>query len=256
MRFDIVDHLEFRSCLEQAYLKKENGIPSADAWRNVVTLGKKGNARLIHFELDEASKIIDAARANADFEAANLFEAYMWTGSRPGDELASLRVCDFNPRLQVLMIPDRSETVISKTGQRQIALTDEATVFFLRITAGRPASAPLLPSPEGRHWDTQRSHYFKGVLLRAGAPQGATLYSFRHSHISRWVETGESLKVIADNCGTSVAMIEQVYAKSLPSKVREMVQRTAPKLRRLDVRQEAPEVTEWSLTHAKPQRAG
>ncbi len=96
------------------------------------------------------------------------------------------------PACRCSSIPDRSETVISKTGQRQITLTDEATVFFLRITAGRPASAPLLPSPQGRHWDTQRSHYFKGVLLRAGAPEGATPYSFRHSHISRWVETGES----------------------------------------------------------------
>ena len=163
---------------------------------------------------------------------ADLFEAYAWTGSRPGGELASLKVGDFNARLHRLSIPDRDEQTISKTGARQITLTDEAVAFFTRISAGRPASAPLL-SPDGvEHWDTkQHQRRFKDVLLRAGAPKDAVPYSFRHSFISRWVEAGVSLKLIADNCGTSVGQIEKTYAKFLPDERRRLVQATAPKLR-------------------------
>ena len=56
-------------------------------------------------------------------------------------------------------------------------------------------------------------------------------YSFRHSFISRWVEAGVSLKLVAENCGTSVGQIEKTYAKFLPDERRAIVQKSAPKLR-------------------------
>ena len=127
----------FRSCLEQAYKRSSNGIKSADAWRNVESLGKTGNRREVHFALDEAVRYIEKCRENGDTAEAELFEAYAWTGARPGGELASLNVGDFNARLHRISIPERSETVVSKTGARQITLTDEAVEFFNRITAGR-----------------------------------------------------------------------------------------------------------------------
>ena len=221
----------FRSCLEQAYRKSSNGVPSADAWRNVSTLSAVGNRREMHFSLGDALRIIENARANGDTAAADLFQAYMLTGARPGGELASLKIGDFNARLHRLSIPNRGEQTISKTGARQITLTDEAVEFFARICAGRPASAPLLLSPDVERWDTrQHQRYFTDVLRRAGAPADAVPYSFRHSYISRWVESGVPLKLIAENVGTSVGMIEKTYAKFLPDARRAIVQATAPKL--------------------------
>ena len=221
----------FRSCLEQAYRKSSNGVPSADAWRNVSTLSAVGNRLEMHFSLGDALRIIENARANGDTAAADLFQAYMLTGARPGGELASLKVGDFNARLHRLSIPNRGEQTISKTGARQITLTDEAVEFFARICAGRPASAPLLLSSDGERWDRgQHQRYFTDVLRRAGAPEDAVPYSFRHSYISRWVESGVPLKLIAENVGTSVGMIEKTYAKFLPDARRAIVQATAPKL--------------------------
>ena len=102
----------FRSCLEQAYRKSSNGVPSADAWRNVSTLSAVGNRREMHFSLGDALRIIENARANGDTAAADLFQAYMLTGARPGGELASLKVGDFNARLHRLSIPNRGEQTI------------------------------------------------------------------------------------------------------------------------------------------------
>ena len=62
----------FRSCLEQAYRKSSNGVPSADAWRNVPTLSAVGNRREMHFSLGDALRIIENARANGDAAAADL----------------------------------------------------------------------------------------------------------------------------------------------------------------------------------------
>jgi hypothetical protein len=53
----------------------------------------------------------------------------------------------------------------------------------------------------------------------------------RHTHISRAIENGQSLLVIAQNVGTSVAMIERNYAHLMVAKRREMIERTAPRLR-------------------------
>jgi hypothetical protein len=68
------------------------------------------------------------------------------------------------------------------------------------LTRWQAASAPLLLSPDGGRWDTrQHQRYFKDVLRRAEAPRDAVAYSFRHSYISRWVESGVPLKLIAEN---------------------------------------------------------
>lgn len=70
----------------------------------------------------------------------------------------------------------------------------------------------------------------KEALRRAGLNPEATFYALRHSHISRCIEGGVPLNVIAENCGTSVRMIETTYAKVLATKRREFIARGAPSL--------------------------
>ena len=49
--------------------------------------------------------------------------------------------------------------------------------------------------------------------------------------ISEAIENNVPLTVIAENCGTSVRMIEETYAKVLFEKKRDFVEQGAPKLR-------------------------
>ena len=57
------------------------------------------------------------------------------------------------------------------------------------------------------------------------------MYSFRHSYISIAIERGMPLPLIAENVGSSVKMIEETYFHMILEKRREMVERTAPRLR-------------------------
>jgi integrase len=55
-------------------------------------------------------------------------------------------------------------------------------------------------------------------------------YALRHSYISRAIEAGVPLNVVAENSGTSVRMIETTYAKVLAGKRREFIVSGAPRL--------------------------
>ena len=70
----------------------------------------------------------------------------------------------------------------------------------------------------------------KRALAGAGLDPSGTFYALRHSYISRAIETGVPLTVLAENCGTNVRMIETTYAKVLAGKRREFIARGAPRL--------------------------
>ena len=61
----------------------------------------------------------------------------------------------------------------------------------------------------------------------AKLPAKTVLYSLRHTYISRALEHGASVKLIADNCGTSIRMIEKHYWKSIQSQRQEMLDKVA-----------------------------
>ncbi len=68
------------------------------------------------------------------------------------------------------------------------------------------------------------------ALTGAGLDSSGTFYALRHSYISRAIEAGVPLNVVAENCGTSVRIIETTYAKALAGKRREFIARGAPRL--------------------------
>ncbi len=70
----------------------------------------------------------------------------------------------------------------------------------------------------------------KRALKAAGLPKTASLYTMRHTYISRAIERGMPLLLLAENVGTSVKMIEAHYAHLLAEKRRELVERHAPRL--------------------------
>ncbi len=56
----------------------------------------------------------------------------------------------------------------------------------------------------------------------AKLPHGTTFYALRHTHISRALLAGVNSQVIAENCGTSVRMIEKHYGKFMKADRRAM----------------------------------
>lgn len=81
--------------------------------------------------------------------------------------------------------------------------------FLFRSSYGKPLSE--------RHFlnlfrqAVNRPSVHQAIIARGVDPAAVTPYSFRHTFISEWLDAGRSIKVCADLCGTSVAMIERVY---------------------------------------------
>lgn len=61
------------------------------------------------------------------------------------------------------------------------------------------------------------------IKSKAKLPADTVLYSLRHTYISRALEHGASVKLIADNCGTSIRMLEKHYWKAINRRRQEML---------------------------------
>jgi integrase len=215
-----------KAALNLAYADESNDITSDAAWRRVKAFRDVAGSREDHFDAVQIRQLI-AKAATLDKAFANLLEAGYLTGARYG-ELAALEVRDFDAARAVLMIRQ------GKTGARPITLTGEAVAFFRKLTNKRPPAAILLPRLDGDRWGkSEQARPFKRAAALAELPASASFYSLRHSHISRAIEAGMPLSLVAENCGTSLTMIQRNYAKVLASTRRELIEATSPKLRRV-----------------------
>jgi integrase len=211
-----------KAALNGAFADEANGIATDAAWRRVKAFRNVGRAREDDLAPADARALIAKAK-RIDASLATLIEAGYLTGARPG-ELRDLNVGDLDGA--TLRIRD------GKTGRRLVTLNAECAAFLKRAAGNRAADAPLLPTLNGQRWDLHDAHRpLKAALDAAGLPDTVSLYTARHAHISRSIEAGMPLSLIAENCGTSLTMIERNYAKVLAHTRRDTVERTAPKLR-------------------------
>jgi integrase len=215
-----------KAALNHAFADEANAIASDAAWRRVKAFKNVGTAREAHFAAPDVRTLV-AKAATFDKAFANLLEAAYLTGARLS-ELTTLQVGDFDAARAVLSIRK------GKTGQRPVTLSSEAVKFFQRLCVDRPARAVLLPRADGAPWG-KSEHFrpFRRAAALAELPAGASFYALRHSHISRAIEAGMPLSLLAENCGTSLTMIQRNYAKVLAATRRDMIETTAPRLRRV-----------------------
>jgi integrase len=151
----------------------------------------------------------------------NLLTAGFLTGAR---ELVALNVGDFDPAATTL-------TIARKTGRRTIILQSDAVTFFSRIAADRGIKETLLKRSDGARWNRSHQQRRMAATLAASGPnKSGTFCALRHSYISRAIEGGVPLNIIAENCGMSVRMIENTCAKILAEKRRDFIERGAPSL--------------------------
>ena len=136
---------------------------------------------------------------------------------RPGKEPVLLLVEHFDPKEGTLELND------TKTGSRITYLSDEAARFFKEMAKGKTPKAFLLPGFDGQKWVSKEPEkLMPEIVKKAKLPKETVLYSLRHTYISRAVKD-IPLQVVGENCGTSVRMIEQHYAKFIQQYRKDMM---------------------------------
>ena len=210
-----------KALLNHAIGDEANRVTDDSAWRLVRPFQRVARAREVHFTASEVLRLLEACD-NTGFR--DLVTAGFLTGARYG-ELAACQVRHFDENAETLFIPS------GKTGPRTVILQPEAAAFFVRLAGARAKEQPLVPRFDGTYWGASHQvRPMKRALAAAGLDPTGTFYALRHSYISRAIEAGMPLTVLAENCGTSVRMIETTYAKVLASKRREFIANGAPRL--------------------------
>jgi integrase len=138
----------------------------------------------------------------------------------------------------------RSSAIDSETAHDWFARLRLHRKFFTRIADGKSRGAPLFKPdrleadnhgkpnrPDPRRWTTHRwgrrvraaidKHNTESQQEADKVPESASAYSFRHSRISEMLQAhGIDPITVAQQTGTSVAMIEKYYFKFIASAMR------------------------------------
>lgn len=196
-----------------------NGLTDDLAWRLVKPFHGAAKARDVRDTSEQVHALIERA---PDESVASLLTAAYLTGARYG-ELAETRVSGFDDQTKTLRINS------GKTGARTIILQSSAVDFLSRLINNRKPEEYLFVRADGTRWKrSDQTRPIKAALRAAGLPEAGCIYALRHTYISHAIEGGIPLNIIADNCGTSIRMIEKTYAKILAEKRRDFIERGAP----------------------------
>jgi integrase len=210
-----------KALLNHAIRDPAYGLIDDSAWRLVRPFHGVSKPRDIRYTDEEVRRLVDMA---ADQAVARLLTGAFLTGARYG-ELVGARVAQFDARAKTLRVN------VGKTGARTIILQSSAADFLSKIAEVRDPQDFLFVRSNGSQWKkSDQTRPIKDALKSAGLSAEGSIYALRHTYISRAIEGGVPLNIIADNCGTSVRMIEKTYAKILSEKRREFIELGAPSL--------------------------
>lgn len=161
-------------------------------------------------------------------EEAAFFRGLELTGARP-KELAAASVKDYDGKS--LRLAHRKGRP-PKLRVRYTVLGADAIEFFERRATGKEPNAPLFTEdgeqPWRRHLWCRRMRSAIEAINKDDAegsvriPQGASAYCFRHARISELLQIyGVDPLTVAQQTGTSLAMIEKAYMRFIPHAMRE-----------------------------------
>ena len=218
-------------------LAVKNRLVSADQareWQIVTRYKVDDNRRDVYLDLAQRRRLLETARTTFTYTVvvnskvrkynprtlesrgaiANLIEATMHTGARPGELVTALRSA-FDSRTHSL-------TLSGKTGKRTFPLSPDGVVFFDRMTKSKLPKAPLLTRDDGKAWGASDWHeVMRAAASLAEMPHGTVLYTLRHSWITEAVLSGMSVLEVARMTGTSLEMIDEHYGHLADSTARE-----------------------------------
>jgi site-specific recombinase XerD len=190
--------------------REDHRITNAAAWRD-------GLARLPDAEVARNAILSDAevrALVAAAYKIAPAFglwtELHAVTGARTS-QLERLVVSDLQddgtaPRL---MMPSSRKGKRKRIERKPVPISATLARALRRAAADRAHDAPLLQPPGG---ETLLRRWFKRAVAAAGLDPTTTLYSLRHSSITRQLLAGVPVRVTAHMHDTSVTMLERNYS--------------------------------------------
>jgi integrase len=144
---------------------------------------------------------------NAEGGFYDLIKAAVLTGARYG-ELCAARDLDLHRG---------TLTLSGKTGKRDCYLADEALAFFRLLVKDKLPDAWMFIKKGGDPWGKSHQHRpMKEAVKAAKLPAETAFYSLRHYHISKALAAGIPPQIVAENCGTSIRMMEKHYGKFMP----------------------------------------
>ena len=202
------------------------------------TKGESGKRRAA-FSREEYDKVydtildmVDSSRKNKTRQIRELLLSYMEfcvnTGIRPGTEMEGINWGDIemtrqdhNVRFKVKV---RKGKTTKHTGTRTVIARDQIWDCLEELRERFPERKPndKLFRLEDGDTTNELGRAFSKALEQCslkGSPDGErTLYSLRHSYITwQLLRRDLRLDILAKQCGTSVAMIEQHYSHVVPS---------------------------------------
>lgn len=185
-----------------------HGLKIEKPWSVVQAFGPKtaGTARTNRLTPTQIRALIDAA----DPDMAAFVALAAETGARPS-ELYTARCRAWDGVWLDLN---------GKTGPRTIRVSAAAQRLLQALLQGvNDPDRHILIRSNGLPWrgstgDTTQA--FTAARIKAGLPTGVVMYDLRHSFISDALERGAPAAMVATHTGTSLAMLQNSYAKFLP----------------------------------------
>jgi integrase len=197
----------FNHCVARGMIKVN---PFTGRCHTQKTLG-----RVTLFSQDQEALLFQFAPRNFADYLRFLFS----TGSRP-DEGARIEAKDLRetPFGLTCVLDDWKNA--RKSGKPRTIYLDPVTANLVRRLALVNPVGPIFVSPSGNPWcQNSRGSQFKRVKAaivkahgQAAFDKGLTLYSCRHTRITRLIADGKPVAIVAELCGTSIRMIEKHYA--------------------------------------------
>jgi integrase len=166
-------------------------------------------------EAEITSEQDKALRSKMPEALGTLYSALWDLGCRPG-ELAAIRAHHFNTQTEELVLQPAEWKNGKKTGKaRYIALTPKWVAWVkARIEALDGRDGFLFTTTHGCQWVcTSWVSSFDRVRKNAKLPENITLYNVRHTWITRALLKGIPIADVANQAGTSAAVIEKHYSK-------------------------------------------
>jgi len=175
---------------------------------------------------EQRAALIGAAYPNL----ADFLRGLEFAGARPG-ELAIVTAADFDgERLRLTHRKGRPP----KLRTRYVTLSSEGVRFFKAAVKRKLPAAPMFTEDGIQPWRRHRwartlsatiAEHNRKARGKLRVPPEASAYSFRHSRISELLQVfGIDPLTVAQQTGTSLAMIEKAYFRFIPSAMKEKLE--------------------------------
>jgi len=189
-------------------------ITNRSAWKTGLKALPDGeNARNVVLPEADVRKLVALA-----YEISHAFGLLVETAAVTGARVSQLRRLEVRDLLtgpRLTMPSSKKGKGLKKIDRRPVPIPPSLAANLQQNAAGRPGDAPLLLTAEGDAW-TKNGHsaLFRAIVINATLdPTEVTIYSLRHSVITRQLLAGVPVRIVASMCDTSTAMIEATYSR-------------------------------------------